>query len=148
MIHGCLNPWMENHGYGEPTIRLYMNFYMSEGLVPLCCFSATKLCLILKRPHGLQHTRLPCPSLSPGVCSNSRPLSWWRYRAISSFAAPFSFCLQSFPYHGLSQWVSSSHQVVSVLELQLQPQCPKPLHYSRVNYMTSPIIQMKKLRHK
>ena len=28
------------------------------------------------RPHGLQHTRLPCPSLSPGVCSNSCPLSW------------------------------------------------------------------------
>ena len=30
-------------------------------------------------PHGLQHTRLPCPSLSPRVCSNSCPLSWWCY---------------------------------------------------------------------
>ena len=29
------------------------------------------------RPHGLQHTRLPCPSPNPGACSNSRPLSWW-----------------------------------------------------------------------
>ena len=31
------------------------------------------------RSHGLQHTRFPCPSLFPGVCSNSRPLSWWCY---------------------------------------------------------------------
>ena len=48
-------------------------------------------------PHGLQHTRLPCPSLSPGVCSNSYSLSQWCYLTISSFAAPFSICLQSFP---------------------------------------------------
>ena len=34
--------------------------------------------------HGLQHTRLPCPSLSPGFCSNSRPLSWWCHPTISS----------------------------------------------------------------
>ena len=35
-------------------------------------------------PHGLQHTRLPCPSLSPGVCSNSSPLSWWCHSTILS----------------------------------------------------------------
>ena len=35
-------------------------------------------------PHGLQHTRLPCPSLSPGFCSNSCPLSWWCHPTISS----------------------------------------------------------------
>ena len=46
--------------------------------------------------HGLQHTRLPCPSLSPGICSNSCPLSWWCYLTISSSAIPFSFCLQFF----------------------------------------------------
>ena len=50
--------------------------------------------------HGLQHTRLPCPSLSPGVCSNSCPLSWWCYLTISSSAAPFSSCLLSFPASG------------------------------------------------
>ena len=37
--------------------------------------------------HGLQHTRLPCPSLSPRICSNSCPLSWWCYLTISSSAA-------------------------------------------------------------
>ena len=48
-------------------------------------------------PHGLQHARLPCPPLSPRVCSNSCPLSWWCYPALSSSAAPFSSCHQSFP---------------------------------------------------
>ena len=37
--------------------------------------------------------RLPCPSLSPGVCSNSCPLSWWGYLTISCSVALFSFCL-------------------------------------------------------
>ena len=50
--------------------------------------------------HGLQHTRLPSPSLSPKVCSNSCPLSQGYYLTISSSAALFSFCLQSFPASG------------------------------------------------
>ena len=49
------------------------------------------------RPHGLQHTRLPCPSPVSGVYSNSCPLSWWCHPAISSSVVPFSSCLQSFP---------------------------------------------------
>ena len=42
------------------------------------CCSIVQSCLTLW-PHGLQHTRLPCPSLSPRVCSNSCPLSWWSH---------------------------------------------------------------------
>ena len=42
--------------------------------------------------HELQHTRLPCPSLSPGVCSNSCPLSWWCHATITSSVAPYSPC--------------------------------------------------------
>ena len=49
------------------------------------------------QPHGLQHARPPCPSLSPGVCSNSCPLNQWCYPTISSSVIPFSFCPQSFP---------------------------------------------------
>ena len=49
------------------------------------------------QPLGLQHTRLPCPSPSPRVCSNSCPVSQWCHPAFSSFVAPFSFCLQPFP---------------------------------------------------
>ena len=52
------------------------------------------------RPHGLQHTRLPCPSLSPGVCSNSCPLSQWCHSTISSSIAPFSSCPHCFPASG------------------------------------------------
>ena len=51
------------------------------------------------RPHRLQHTRLPCSSLTPRFCSNSCPLSYQCYLTISSSAAHF-FCLQSFPASG------------------------------------------------
>ena len=48
------------------------------------------------QPQGLQHARLLCPTVSPGVCSNSCPLSWWCFLSISSSAALFSSCPQSF----------------------------------------------------
>ena len=51
-------------------------------------------------PHGLQHARPPCPSLTPGACSSSCPLSWWCHPTISSSVVPFSPCLQSFPASG------------------------------------------------
>ena len=51
-------------------------------------------------PRGLQHTRLPCPSLSPGVCSSSCPLGRWCCLTISSSAALFSFCFHSFTASG------------------------------------------------
>ena len=47
--------------------------------------------------HGLQHSRLPCPSPTLRACSNSCPLSWWCHPTISSSVIPFSSCLQSFP---------------------------------------------------
>ena len=57
--------------------------------------------------HGLQHTRLPCPSSAPEACSNSCPLSWWCHPTISSSVIPFSTCLQYFPAS-----VSSSNESV------------------------------------
>ena len=65
--------------------------------------------------HGLQHTRLLCPPLSSGVCSNSCPSSQWCYLTISSSAANFSFCLQSFSASGsspVSQCFTSGGQSV------------------------------------
>ena len=70
--------------------------------------------------HGLQHARPACLALSPGVCPSSRPLHWWGHLAISSSDAVFSFCCQSFQHQGLFQWVSCSHQVTKILELQHQ----------------------------
>ena len=49
------------------------------------------------RPHGLKHTRPPCPSPTPGAYSNSCPSSQWYHPTISSSVIPFSSCLQSFP---------------------------------------------------
>ena len=61
-------------------------------------------------PHGLQQNRLPWPSLSLGVCSNSYPLSWWCHPTISSSVTPFSSCPQSFPASGSfpMSWLFSS----------------------------------------
>ena len=83
-------------------------------------------------PHGLQHARLPCPSLSPTVCSNSCPWSWWCHPSISSSIALFSSsCPQSFPASGsfpMSWLFSSSDQSIgnwaSVLPLNIQSWFP------------------------
>ena len=58
------------------------------------------------RPHGLQHARLPCPSLSPGVCPNSWPLSQWCHLTISSSVTHFCSFPQSFPASGFFSNVS------------------------------------------
>ena len=65
----------------------------------LFCYSAMADSL---QYHGLQHTRLPCPSPSPRACSNSCPLSQWCHPTISSSVVPFSR-LQSFPASGSFQ---------------------------------------------
>ena len=52
------------------------------------------------QPHELQHSRLPCPSLSPGGCSNSCPLNRWWYPIILFSVISLSSCLQSFPASG------------------------------------------------
>ena len=80
-------------------------------------------------PYGLQHTRLPCPSLSPRVFSNSCPLSQWCHPAITSSIVSFSSCPQSFPAtrsFPRNQLVPSSGQSIgtsassSVLPMNIQ----------------------------
>ena len=68
-------------------------------------------------PHGLQHTRLPCPLPTPGAWSNSCPSSWWCHPTILSSVIPFSSCLQSFPASGsfpMSQFFASGGQSTGV----------------------------------
>ena len=63
----------------------------------------------------MQQGKLPCPSLTPGACSNSRPLSWWCHPTISSSATPYSSCLQSFSASGsflMSQLFASGDQSI------------------------------------
>ena len=87
------------------------------------------------RPHGLQYVRLPCPSQTPGACdeisitcghrtgacSNSCPLSQRCHPTITS-PRPLLFLFNYSKHQGLFKWVSSSHQVVKLLEFQLQHQ--------------------------
>ena len=78
------------------------------------------------RPHELQHTRFPCPWLSPGVCSNSWPLSKWCHPTISSSVIPFS----PFPASGsfpMSQLFTPGGQSIgtsSVLPMNIQSWFP------------------------
>ena len=67
------------------------------------------------KPHELQHARLPCPSLSPRVYSNSCPLSWWCHSTILSSVAPLLSCPQSFSASGsfpMSQLFASGGQII------------------------------------
>ena len=69
------------------------------------------------QPHGLQHSRFPCPSSTPRVYSNSCPLIWWCHPTNSSYVIPFSSCLQSFPASGsspMSQFFASGGQSIGV----------------------------------
>ena len=91
----------------------------SENFISSVQFSRSVMSNSLQ-PHGLQHARLLCPSPTPGACSNSCPSNRWCHPTISSSVVPFSSHLQKTQHQGLFKWVSSSHQVVKVLEFQLQ----------------------------
>ena len=72
---------------------------------PLCARSSVldSCCSVVSnslQPCGLQYARLPCPPLSPRVCSNSCPLSQWCHTTTSSSVSSLSSCLQSFPISG------------------------------------------------
>ena len=70
------------------------------------------------QPHGPQHARPPSPT--PGVYSNSCPLSQWCHSTISSSVIPFSSCLQSFPASGsfpMSQLFASGGQIIGVVKV-------------------------------
>ena len=96
------------------------------------------------QPHGPQYIRLPCPSLSPGVCSDSCPLSQWCHPTNSSSVISFSSCLQSFPASGsflMSQLFTSDSQsieaLVSALVLPMNIQDWFPLGWTGLIFLLS-----------
>ena len=98
---------------------------MKEGSIQFSCSVVSNSL----QPHGLQHARLPCPSPTPGACSNSCPLSQWCHPTISSSVIPFPSCLQSCPESGsflMSQLFASGGQSIgasasaSVLPMNIQ----------------------------
>ena len=89
------------------------------------------------RPHELQHTRPPCPSLTPGLYPNPCPSSRWCHPTISSSVVPFSSWSQSFPASGsfqMSQLFSSGGQSIgvsaSISVLQMNTQDWSPLGWT------------------
>ena len=83
--------------FSRPLTGCVHQTHFTSALLLLISHSVVSNCLW---PHELQHSRLPCPSLSPGFCSYSCPLNWWCHPGISSSVTPFSSCLQSFPASG------------------------------------------------
>ena len=100
-----------------------LGIYRNELKICCCCFSVTKSCLTLQ-PHGLQHNRLPCPSLCLRVCSNLCPLSQSCSLSITPSATLFSFCLQFFPASESfpMSWLFTSGSLQSIMSTQ-KPTC-------------------------
>ena len=98
--------------------KICLSPYGALALQPICSvqFSPSVMSDSLQ-PHGLWPARLPCPSPTPGACSNYCPLTWWCHPTISSSVVPFSSCLQFFPALGpfpMSQLFTSGDQSIGV----------------------------------
>ena len=96
------------------------------------------------QPHGLQPARLPCPSLSPRVGSNSCPLSQWWHSTISSSVTPFSSCPQSFPASGsfpMSWLFTSGSQSIEALALASVLPWTVRVDFFRINWFDLPVVQ-------
>ena len=93
---------------GRSTTKLHTLILFIQLIHRMLLFSCSVMSDSLW-PHGRHHMRLPCPSLSPGVCSNSCPLSWWCHPAILPSATLFCSCPQSFP-----AWVLSNEWALDI----------------------------------
>ena len=114
------NQWLEmnNHNPGASCGEL-QNVSSDKWQRRYCSIAAMPNSL---QPHELEQARLLCPLLSPRVCSNSCPLSWWYYLTIWSSVILLSFCLQCFP---VSLRIFSNESALHIkwsasVELQLQ----------------------------
>ena len=115
------SPWNslgKNTGVGSHF--LFQGIFPTQGSNPRLLLSVQFGCSVVSdslRPHGLQHTRPPCPSPTPGVHPNPCPSSCWCHPTVSSSVIPFSSCLQCFPASGsfpMSQLLTSGDQNIEV----------------------------------
>ena len=126
LLYQFLCWWTINHFSYAEILSLYTHFHSVQ------FSSVAQFCLPL-RLHGVQHARPSCPSLTPGVYSNSCPLSRWCHPTISSSVIPFSSHPQSFPasgYFQMNQFFISGGQSIrvsastSVLSINVQDWFP------------------------
>ena len=100
--------------FQNTTMCEQLQFSSIQALNPVCSLW----------PHGLQHSRPPCPSPTPGVYANSCPFSQWGHPTISSSVIPYSSCLQSFSESGffpISQFFSSGGQSIGSFSFSISP---------------------------
>ena len=111
----------------------YMSHIAVPGMQKSLISSVAPVVSDTLQPHGLPHTKPPCPSPTPGACSNSCPSSWWCHPTISSSVVPFTSCFQSFPASGsfpMSQFFTSGSQSIeisasaSILPMNIQDSFP------------------------
>ena len=129
----------ENNGMGKTRDLKKMRdtngtFHAKMGIIIVSVqFSHSVMSDSATHGYGLwQHIRLPCPSPTPGVYSNSSPLSQWCHPIISSSVAPFSSCLQSFPSSGsfpMSQFFTSGGQILDFEFLHRSFQWTVRIHF-------------------
>ena len=102
---------------GEILKRIEPHSGRKRDKTPNPCIAVLHCSVTKSRPHGLQHTMLPCPSPTPRAYSNTCPSSQWCHPTTSSSVVPFSSCLQSFPASGsfpVSQFFASGDQSIGV----------------------------------
>ena len=129
----CLSTQLHPHlsCYLRPQWRLLgfcaLIFFKINSLYMFCCCCCCSIVSNSLWSHGLQHTRLPGPSPSPGACSNSCPLSQRCHPTILSSVIPFS-CPQSFPASGsfpISWLFATSDQSYWSLSFSISPSYQK-----------------------
>ena len=133
-------------------LKHFQFFLYSEDTVVVVAVQSQS-CLTLW-PQGLQHARLPCPSLFLRVCSDSCPLSQWCNPSVSSSVIPFSSCPQSFPASGSDEpaicirwpkyWsfsfsISPSYEYSGLISLQVGRRYWWYLHFSVISHLSPSI---------
>ena len=119
------SPLPPRHGLSSGRAR-HRVAWANLGSPPLLAGSVQFSCSVMPdslRPHGLQHTRPPCPSPTPRAYSDSCQLSWWCHPTISSSVVPFS-CLQPFPASGsfsMSQFFESGSPSIGSFSFSISP---------------------------
>ena len=128
-FHGLYNPWRCKESdmteWLSLSLKELIESFPPKNLDSPICWSVQFSHSVVSDslwPHELQHARPPSSSPTPGVHPNQCPLSQWCHATISSSVVPFSSCPEFSQHQGLFKWVSSSHQVAKVLELQHQHQ--------------------------
>ena len=119
--HQGLFQWASSVYQVAKVLELQIQRQAFQWVFRVCIYQFSSVqslsCVWLLGPHGMQKTRLPCPSPTPGACPDSCPLSRWCHPTISSSVVPLSSCLQSFPASAsfpISQFFTSGGQSIGV----------------------------------